>query len=165
MLLRRGIPLVRYSADSLFLADKLSTDPIRRTAHEGAFRRGIRDLSATSPALAVAKRPPSVHQSITPVLDGLDSRTTRTRARNEASVRAGLNGCNLPREVVRLMKDGTSTGRRLARTIPSDSPTEGLSPSDSVPKGHRYSAGRDTRFSRGRKSRWQDPQAAGAIER
>ena|SRR5215467_7066495 len=49
-----------------------------------------------------------------------------------------LSGCNLPGEVVTLVQNGTSTGRRLARTVPPDSPTEGLSPSNSVPAGRRY---------------------------
>ena len=38
LLLRRGIALVHHSADPLFLGDQLSTNPIQRTAHEGAFR-------------------------------------------------------------------------------------------------------------------------------
>jgi hypothetical protein len=39
MLLRRGIALAHHSADPVFRGGQLSIDPIRRAAHEGAFRR------------------------------------------------------------------------------------------------------------------------------
>jgi len=143
MLLRGRISLVRRSANSLFLGNKLSTYPIRRTAHEGAFRCRVRGLSATGTALAVS--------------------SLRARRANARRARR-LNGCNLPREMVRLVKHGTSTGRRLAKTISPDSPTEGLGQSDSVPAGHRYQAVGDTRFSGARKRGRPDSQVAGAIE-
>jgi hypothetical protein len=83
---------------------------------------------------------------------------------DEQELIPGLSGCNLPSEVVRLVVHGTSTGRRLARPISPDSPTEGLGRSDSVPAGHRDQAVGDTRFSRARKSSRPHSQAARAGE-
>ena len=71
---------------------------------------------------------------------------------------------HLPREMVTLLKHGTSSGRRLARAISPDSPTEGLGPSDSVLAGQRYQSVRNTRISGARKSSRPHSEAAGAIE-
>src|ERR1700746_1322719 len=104
---------------------------------------------------------PPLHHSVPP---NSRTRTTTSTSTMRLATRS-LNGCNLPREVVRLAKAGTSTGRRLARSIPPDSPTEGLGPSDSVPAGHRYQSFRDARFSGAGESSRPHSEATGAIER
>lgn len=53
MLIRNRIALVPHSANCLFRANKLSADPVRRTAPPRAFWGGIRCLPQTSPPLVV----------------------------------------------------------------------------------------------------------------